>query len=147
MAQRLPLASDNFKEWATISHKLEVHPLDVDLNKQAEIAVHEISQSADFHTPLCTSFFTFFNKLTGDGYIYQAQVYRLYTLGSATYRIETGKTDSYGTNLYAFDSILKGYTAMLQKDPSARQRTLEELYITALKGKLPEYLKKDSTCK
>jgi hypothetical protein len=146
-AQQLPLASDNFKQWAAISHKLETTPFDSQINRDAEVAVHEISQSPDFHTPLCSSFFSFFNKLTADGYPYQAQVYRLYTLGSATYRIETGKTDSYGTNLYAFDSILKGYQAMVQKEPNARTRTLEELYVTALKGKLPDYLKKDSTCK
>ncbi len=146
-AQQVALSTENFKQWTTISHKLEATPLDPQLNRDAEVAVHEISQSADFHTPLCTSFFSFFNKLTSDGYPYQAQVYRLYTLGSATYRIETGKTDSYGTNLYAFDSILKGYQSMLQKDPNARNHTLEELYVTALKGKLPDYLKKDSTCK
>jgi hypothetical protein len=146
-AQQLPPAADNFKQWAALSHKLEAAPLDIQLNRDAEVAVHEISQSPDFHTPLCTSFFTFFNKLTAEGYPYQAQVYRLYTLGSATYRIETGKTDSYGTNFYAFDSILKGYQYMLQKEPKARNRTLEDLYVTALKGKLPDYLKKDSTCK
>ncbi len=146
-AQQITLPAENFKQWASISHKMEVTPLDPQLNRDAEVAVHEISQSADFHTPLCTSFFTFFNKLTADGYPYQAQVYRLYTLGSATYRIETGKTDSYGTNLYAFDSILKGYQTMVQKEPNARNHTIEDLYITALKGKLPDYLKKDSTCK
>lgn len=146
-AQQLAPPNDNFKQWTAISHKLETTPFDPQLNRDAEVAVHEISQSPDFHTPLCSSFFTFFNKLTADGYPYQAQVYRLYTLGSATYRIETGKTDSYGTNLYAFDSILKAYQAMVQKEPNARNRTLEDLYITALKGKLPDYLKKDSTCK
>jgi hypothetical protein len=145
--QALALPSDNYKEWASISHHLEANPLDPQLNHDAEIAVHQISSSPDFHTPLCSSFFSFFNKLTADGYPYQAQIYRLYTLGSATYRIETGKTDAYGTNLYAFDSILKAYSVMVHQEPNARQRVLEDLYITTLKGKLPEYLKKDSTCK
>jgi hypothetical protein len=146
-AQSLPLPSDNYKEWATISHHLEANPLDPEINHDAEIAVHQISSSPDFHTPLCSSFFAFFNKLTADGYPYQAQIYRLYTLGSATYRIETGKTDAYGTNLYAFDSVLKAYSVMVHQEPNARQRVLEDLYVTTLKGKLPEYLKKDSTCK
>jgi len=146
-AQQLSLPTENYKQWAAIFHKLEDDPLNPEINHDAEIAVHEISQSADFHTPLCSTFFSFFNKLTADGYLYQAQIYRLYTLGSATYRIETGKTDPYGTNLYAFDSVLKGYSNMVKKEADARQRTLEDLYITALKGKLPDYLKKDRTCK
>jgi hypothetical protein len=116
-AQEPPLAADNSRQWASLSHKLETAHLDPQINRDAEVAVHEISQSPDFRTPLCTSFFTFFNKLTAEGCPYQAQVYRLCTLGSAAYRIETGNTDPYGTNFYAFDSILKGYQNMLQKDP------------------------------
>jgi hypothetical protein len=139
-------AEQNFPAWTAISHKLEVTPLDPQLNRDAEVAIQELSASPDFHTPLCSSFFTFFNHLSATGYPYQAQIYRLYILGSATYRIETGKTDAYGTNLYAFTSVLKGYSAILAKDPSRRDKTMDDLLITDLAGKLPARLKKDSTC-
>jgi hypothetical protein len=140
-------AEQNFPAWTAISHKLEKTPLDPQVNRDAEVAIQELSASPDFHTPLCSSFFTFFNHLTATGYPYQAQIYRLYILGSATYRIETGKTDAYGTNLYAFTSVLKGYSALLDRDRSKRDKTMDDLLITDLAGKLPDRLKKDSTCK
>ena len=137
----------NYPAWTAISHKMEATPLDPQVNRDAEVAVQEVSASPDFHPPLCTSFFNFFNKLTVKGYPYQAQIYRLYILGTATYRIETGKTDPYGTNSYAFTSVLKGYSSIISKDPNARDRTMDELLLTDLKGKLPDMLKKDSSCK
>ncbi len=137
----------NYPAWTAISHKLEADPLDPQLNRDAEVAVQEVSTSPDFHTPLCSSFFNFFSKLSTTGYPYQAQIYRLYLLGSATYRIETGKTDPYGTNTYAFTSVLKGYTAIIAKDPNAHVKTMDDLLMTDLKGKLPDMLKKDSTCR
>ena len=140
-------AEANYPAWAALSHKLEANPLDPQLNRDAELAVQEIRASSDFHTPLCNSFFSFFSKLSATAYPYQPQVYHLYTLGSATYRIETGKTDAYGTNLYAFTSVLKGYSSILAKDPAARDKTMDELLVTDLKGKLPDMLGKDSTCR
>lgn len=137
----------NYPVWASLSHKLEADPLNPQLNRDAEIAVQEVRASADFHPPLCNSFFTFFSKLSATGYPYQAQVYRLYTLGSATYHIETGKNDAYGTNLYAFTSVLKGYSSILAKNPAARDKTMDDLLVTDLKGKLPDMLGKDSTCR
>jgi hypothetical protein len=117
------------------------------LNKDAEMAVQELSASSNFHTPLCNSFFSFFNKLTTTAYPYQAQIYRLYILGSATYHIQTGKTDPYGTNLYAFTSVLKGYSTILSRDPVSRDKVMDSLLVTDLKGKLPDLLKRDSTCR
>ncbi len=140
-------AEANYPAWAALSHKLEANPLDPQLNRDAELAVQQIRASSDFHTPLCNSFFSFFSKLSATAYPYQPQVYHLYTLGSATYRIETGKTDAYGTNLYAFTSVLKGYSSILAKAPAARDKTMDELLVTDLKGKLPDMLGKDSTCR
>jgi hypothetical protein len=145
-AQATP-SEANYPVWAALSHKLEANPLDPQLNRDTEIAVQEIRASSDFHTPLCNSFFTFFSRLSATGYPYQAQVYRLYTLGSATYRIETGRTDPYGTNLYAFTSVLKGYSSILAKNPADRDKTMDDLLVTDLKGKLPDMLGKDSTCR
>jgi hypothetical protein len=146
-AAQAPAPEANFPVWTALSHKLEADPLNPALNKDAELAVQELSTSSDFHTPLCNSFFSFFNKLTASGYPYQAQIYRLYILGSATYRIETGKTDPYGTNLYAFTSVLKGYSTILAHDPVSRDKVMDSLLVTDLKGKLPDLLKKDSTCR
>jgi hypothetical protein len=142
-----PASEANYPVWTVLSHKLEGDPLSPALNKDAEMAVQELSASSDFHTPLCNSFFSFFNKLTTTGYPYQAQIYRLYILGSATYHIETGKTDPYGTNLYAFTSVLKGYSTILSHDPVSRDKVMDSLLVTDLKGKLPDLLKKDNTCR
>ena len=136
-----------YASWVEISHQLEAEPLDPQVSRDAEVAVQEVAASPDFHTPLCSSFFTLFNKLSADGYPYQALVYRLYTLGSATYRIQTGKTDPYGTNLYAFTSVLKGYQSLIKKNPNAQNKTMEDLLLTDIKGKLEERLKKDSSCR
>jgi hypothetical protein len=142
-----PASEANYPVWTALSHRLEGDPLNPTYNKDAEMAVQELSASSDFHTPLCNSFFSFFNKLTTTAYPYQAQVYRLYILGSATYHIETGKTDPYGTNLYAFTSVLKGYSTILSRDPVSRDKVMDSLLVTDLKGKLPDLLKKDSTCR
>jgi hypothetical protein len=149
LAQHLPQPASeaNYPVWTGISQKLEADPLNPAINKDAEMAVQELAASSDFHTPLCNSFFSFFNKLTTTGYPYQAQIYRLYILGSATYHIQTGKTDPYGTNLYAFTSVLKGYSTILSRDPVSRDKVMDSLLVTDLKGKLPDLLKKDSTCR
>src|SRR5947209_2091773 len=115
---------DERKHWVEVTHKFETAPLDEDAFHDARFAVAEIASSHDFHAVLCEGFYTEFNEST---YAYHAQVRVLYMLGAAAYQIETGKTDSEGTNLYALHSVLKGYAAILREQPKSTDKKLDQL--------------------
>lgn len=128
--------------WVAASHQLEDGPLDPSANHNAEVALQEIKTDPNFHLELGPAFFNFFKDLTNSGYPYQAQMVRLYMLGSSTYLIENGKSDTNASSVYALNSVLKGYNAILLRDPAARNKVLDNLEIVDLKGKLPEYVAK-----
>jgi hypothetical protein len=136
-------ATDDQKHWAEITHKLEAAPLDEDTIHDARFAVAEIAASHDFRIPVC---FEIYNDFGSSKYEYHDQIRYLYLLGGATYRIETGKTDPEGTNLYALHSVLKGYAAILKDDPKATDKTLDSLAKSDAKGKLPDLIAKKA-CK
>jgi hypothetical protein len=131
--------ADEHKHWVEVTHKFETAPLDDDALHDARFTVAEIASSHDFHAVLCEAFYTDFNE---SKYVYHAQIRLLYLLGAAAYQIETGKTDSEGTNLYALHSVLKGYAAILREQPKETDKKLDELAKSDAAGKLSDLIKK-----
>ncbi len=125
--------------WAEVTHKFESSPLGADAARDAEIVVKQITEVSDFHAVHCASFF---KELNDSPYEYHAPILLLYILGGATYQVESGKTDSEGTNLYAFHSVLKGYAAILREHPAAKDEKLDELAKMDAQGKLPYMIEK-----
>ncbi len=134
------LALPDHRHWVAVCHELEAAPLDEQANRDAELALQEIKQDVEFHMELGPAFFNFVRDLNSSGYPYQAQMVRLYMLGSSAYLVETGRNDTNASSVAALTSVVKGYNAVLQKQPSARTKVLDTLLIAEIKGKLPEYV-------
>jgi hypothetical protein len=138
-AQAPPTPTPQHKHWAEITHKFETAPLDDDAAHDAGVIVGEIAVSTDFHVAICQELYADFGE---SKYDYHHQIRWLYMLGAATYQVESGKTDAEGTNLYALHSVLKGYAAILRQEPTAKDKTLEELAKLDAKSKLAEFIAK-----
>jgi len=136
------LALPDRRHWVEVCHELEAAPLDDQANRDAEMALQEIKQDVEFHMELGPAFFSFVRDLNSSGYPYQAQMVRLYMLGSSAYLVETGRNDTNASSVAALTSVVKGYNAVLQKQPTARTKVLDTLLIADIKGKLPEYVAK-----
>jgi hypothetical protein len=110
--------------WVELSHKLETDPLDGALNKEAEKAVKRLIEVHDVHVALCGSVFTDLNASKSK---YSGQITRQYLLASAAFVIENPEkaAESGLVNLYAVQSVLKVYGAILQKKSDSRSPSLD----------------------
>ncbi len=123
--------------WVEVLHKLEVNPDDQPTILDAEGVVKRLIEVSDFHLSLCDVF----GELPKD-YGRKEPISQLFLLGLAGYQVETGKSDSDGANLYALHSVLKGYAVILQHDPKAKNKKLDELAKQGAEGKLPALISK-----
>ncbi len=136
LAAQNPTPTDEHKHWAEVTHKYETAPLDDDADHDATLTVANIAVS-DFRVKVCPELLQDFSD---SRYTYRQQIRRLYLLGAATYQVESGKTDSQGTSLYALHSVLKGYAAILRQEPDAKDKTLSDLASMDAKNKLADYI-------
>jgi len=127
-------------QWVEITHKLENSPLDATVDKEGESALKQVSDAHDIHVPLCPGMLSEFN---GMKYAYAHTITRQYMLASTAFLIENpGKaTDTKAVNLYAVESALKTYQAILQQKPEAKAKQLDDLLKKQSQGKLNDALK------
>ena len=125
--------------WAEATHKLEASPLVQTVNSAGETALKQVMDAKDFHVPLCSTLFGAFN---GMKYQYQHAMVRQLMLGSATYMVENPDkaSDLPAMNLYAVESALKAYAAILQQQPGAKSKDMEMLAKKQEKGDLQKYI-------
>jgi hypothetical protein len=128
-------------QWAGITHKLEISPLDPDVSKEGEKSLQRVIEVHDFHVPLCPAFFADFNAMK---YTYAHAITRQFMLASAAFLIENpGRADDRNAmNLAAMESVLKAYAAILQQKPDAKAKVLDDLLQKQKQGKLAEYIQK-----
>lgn len=127
------------RRWAEVTHKFESAPLDKAAALDAADAVEQMRDAQGFEVRTCQNLV---NELKGSAYKYRMEVLRLYVLGAATYQIESHKTDSEGTNLYALHSILKGYAAILRQEPGATDKRLDDFAALDANGQLPHLIER-----
>lgn len=128
-------------QWAEVTHKLESNPLDADVNKDGEKALHRVMEVHDFHVPLCPAFLS---EFSGMKYPYSHSITRQFMLATAAFLIENpGKTnDRNAMNLAAVESVLKTYGSILQQKPDAKAKVLDDLVHKQKQGSLAEYVQK-----
>jgi hypothetical protein len=112
--------------WVELARKLEADPLNGGLNKDAEKAMKRLIEIKDIHIPLCGSVFT---NLNTDKSKYSGQLTRQYLIASAVFVIQNPDkaSDTGLMNLSAVQSVLRVYTAILQKKSDARSSSLDSL--------------------
>jgi hypothetical protein len=127
--------------WAATSHQLESNPLDPAADAQGDAALKRVMDVHDFHVVLCTGFF---NEFNGMHYTYQHVVIRQFMLGAAAFQVDNPDKagDSSATNLYAVQSVLKAYGAILASKPDAKSKLLDDLAKKQNGGKLEEEVRK-----
>ena len=130
-------------QWVEITHKLESHPLDDNVNKQGEAAFQRLSDVHDVHVLLCPALLTEFN---GMKYAYSHTITRQYILASGAFQIENPNkiADTKAPGLAAVESVLKTYQAILQQKPDAKAKVLDDLLKKQSQGKLKDSLKQCS---
>lgn len=138
--QKTPTTPKQRANWVKMSHKLEKEPEMPSTQTDAELAALEILGASDFHVIVCPKLF---QDLNIRGYKYQNAITALYLLGAATYQVETGKTDSTDTTLYAVHSVLKGYAVIVQQDPKAKNPLLDSIATMDVSGKLLAFLENE----
>lgn len=140
-ADKRPVVVENAQQsrWAEVTHKFESAPLDKAAALDAADAVDQMRDASGFQVRTCQALV---NELRSSAYKYHMEVLRLYVLGAATYQIESHKTDSEGTNLYALHSVLKGYAAILRQEPSATDKRLDDFAALDANGELPHLIER-----
>jgi hypothetical protein len=121
--------------WVETLHTLEAEPTNPAHISAAEAVFKRLIEVKDFHMTICPVITELPKK-----YSEIQPITQLFTLGLAAYQVETGKTDNAGANLYALHSVLKGYAVILQSDPKARDKKLDELAKLDAAGGLPELI-------
>jgi hypothetical protein len=132
---------EELAQWAATTHQLESSPLDDAVSAQGDAAVKRIMDVHDFHVALCQGYFEEFRGLH---YTYQRAVLRQYMLAAAAFQVEHPDKagDYFGTNLYAVESVLKVYGAILAAKPDAKSRVLDGLEKQQRDGKLDDEVRK-----
>lgn len=129
-------------QWGTITHRLEVSPLDDSANKDGEWALKRVMDAKDFHVSLCMNLFGEFRNLD---YPYQHNILRQYMLASAAFQIEnpSNADDLTAMNVFAVESVLKSYSAILLVKPDAKSKVLDGLLKKQKEGKLEDTIHKE----
>jgi len=131
------------QQWARTLHQLEADPQDQPTKDEAGRDIIRLIEVSDLHITMCDAM----RELPEENYQFKQSILQLFMLGLAVYQVETGKTDNPGSNLYAFHSVLKGYSSLLQKDPTSRNKKLDVLVELDKDGKLPDLIRKKKGCK
>jgi hypothetical protein len=128
-------------KWAVTTHQLEVSPFDESANKDADAAIQRIAEVRDLRVFLCMGVYSQFKALN---YTYQQNILRQYMLASAAFQIENpnGADNLPACSLYAVESILKLYQAILAQKPDAKSQLLDDLLKKQKAGKLESTINK-----
>jgi hypothetical protein len=130
--------------WVEIMHRLESNPLDESANKDGDWAFARIDGAGDFHVVVCVPLVGEFIDLK---YKYRLLMLRQYILASASFQIENPprvgeEPDTNAMNLVAIRSVLKVYSAVLQRRPEAEWKPLDELVEQQSEGNLAGAVRK-----
>jgi hypothetical protein len=127
-------------QWAEVTHKLETSPLDDSVDKQGEAAFKRMQDVHDFHVLLCPALLT---EFSGTKYAYAHTITRQFMMASGAFQIENPDkaADSKAIALAAVESVLKTYQAILQQEPTAKAKPLDDLVKKQSQGKLKDAVK------
>ncbi|HSY93263.1 MAG TPA: hypothetical protein VK812_18010 [Candidatus Binatus sp.] len=119
----------------TLTHKLESNPLDPKLRSEREWAIKWLIEVPDIHVGMCPTILGDYHK-----YKYSSEITTQLMLAGAEFAIENPDQakDQSAQYVAAAESALKAYSAILQQDPKARSKPLDEVVQRQSEGKLKE---------
>jgi hypothetical protein len=121
----------------TVTHKLESNPLDASLRPEREWAFKWLTQVPDITVGICPSTLGDYHK-----YKYSAEITTQLMLSGAEFVIQNpGKAkDQLAQYLASAEGALRAYSSILQQDPKAKSKALDEALQKQSEGKLRDYV-------
>jgi hypothetical protein len=130
-----PSTPEDRNRLITLTHKLESNPLDPSLRPEREWAIKWLIEVPDIHVGMCPSILGDYQK-----YKYSAEITTQLMLESAEFVIKNPDQarDRVAQYVAAAEGALKAYGAILQQDPKAKSKALDDLVQKKSAGKLNE---------
>jgi hypothetical protein len=134
-----PSTAEERSRIVAIAPKIQANPLDKSLLPEAEQLMIVLIKVPDIHVSVCGASLPWFGQKK---YKYGGDLMRVAMLNQGAYAIQHPQEpgDSYGQQLAALTSVLRGYEVLVKQDPSARVKYMDEA-LAAEKTGLEPWLK------
>jgi hypothetical protein len=121
----------------SLAQKLENSPLDPSLRPEREWAIKWLIEVPDIHVSMCPTILGDYHK-----YKYSPEITTQLMLAGARFSIENPDKakDQVAQYMAGAESALKAYSAILQQDPKAKSKALDDDLQKKSQGKLKEYI-------
>ncbi len=141
---RGPSTQEERDRFLEITHLLEKDPLDAGLTNDREWALLWLIQAPDIHSELCSDTLDGFMK--EKKYPYHGEILRQLTFAGAAFTIENPEkaNDRLAQFVSAVEGALNAYNAILQQNPEARSKSLDDLLERQKQGQLQEFVREAS---
>jgi hypothetical protein len=136
LAQK-PSTPEERARLVSIEQKLETSPLDPSLKSEREWAIKWLIEVPDVRVHMCPSIVGDYHK-----YKYSSEITTQIMLASAKFSIENPDKGDDAAEQYVLgaESALRAYSAILQQDPKAKSKVLDDDLEKQNQGKLKDIL-------
>ena len=136
-AAQTPSTPEERTRLVSLAHKLETNPLDTTLESDRGWAIKWLIEVPDIHVSICPLILGDFHK-----YKYSTQINEQLALSSAAFVIENpGKSsDRIAQYLAAAQGALKAYSSILQQNPKAKSKPLDDALQKQSDGQLRAFV-------
>jgi hypothetical protein len=137
VSAQTPSTPDERARLVTLAHKLESNPLDASLRPEREWALKWLIQVPDITVGMCPSILGDYHK-----YKYSTEITTQLMLSGAQFVIENPDKakDRMAQYVAAAEGALKAYSSILQQDPKAKSKALDDTLQKQSQGKLRDYV-------
>jgi len=139
-ATRGPSTEEERQRVITITHKLEIAPLDPTLVQERDWAQQWLADVPDVRILTCTGLLA---ELRRPRYKFRPELWAQLRLASAVFLIEHPDQvgDRKAESLAGMQSVLKAYSAIVKADPKAHSAFLDDLLVKQSQGKLTDFVR------
>jgi hypothetical protein len=138
--KRGPSTPEERKRFVAIAHKMENAPLDPNLRKERDWALHWMIDIPDINVNPCADLL---GNFMDSRYHYKSEINGQVAFSMAAFMIEHPDKmgDVVATNTAALEGALKAYRAILRIEPTAQSSFMEALAEQQSDGKLTAYVR------
>ena len=138
--KRGPSTPEERKRFLAIDHKMEQNPLDPNLRKERDWAVHWIIDIPDINVNPCPELLGNFME---SHYRYKAEINGQAAFSMAAFMIQHPDKigDIVATNTAALEGALTAYRSILKIEPTSQSSFMEALAEQESEGKLADYVR------
>jgi hypothetical protein len=140
-AKRGPSTPEERERFVSIAHKFQTNPLDSGLAKDREWAILWLIQVPDISAKMCTDVLG--GSFIKEKYSHAPEITAQMLLSSGAFAIENPDKakDDKAQYLSAVEGVLKAYQAILQQEPQAKSKALDDLLQKQSDGKLADFVR------